>query len=176
MPILGLLAAAVAFGQQGGSGDTTEDDPDHAVKVSDDVLWHLELGDIAEVRTFRYTGSGRAARNTPVILYGYTCCPAAVPSDFNGDGIPDIVWHNRDTGSSGIWFMDRGTRILGSAGLPGWADGDVNWWIAGVADFNGDGKPDLLWRNYGNGRNAVWLLDGTTVISVLELPALPDVT
>jgi hypothetical protein len=99
---------------------------------------------------------------------------APAPSDFNGDGIPDIVWHNRNTGDTGVWFMDSGGRILGSAGLPGWSDGDINWWIAGVADFNRDGKPDLFWRNYGNGRNAVWLLDGTTVLSVIDLPPQPD--
>jgi hypothetical protein len=99
---------------------------------------------------------------------------APAPSDFNGDGIPDIVWHNRNTGNTGVWFMDGGGGVLGSAGLPGWSDGDINWWIAGVADFNGDGKPDLLWRNYGNGRNAVWLMDGTTVVSVVELPPHQD--
>src|SRR5262245_55405629 len=99
-----------------------------------------------------------------------------VPSDFNGDGIPDIVWHNRSTGSTSVWFMDGGTGILGTAGFPDWDTGDVNWWISAVADFNGDGKPDLLWRNYGNGRNVVWLLDGTTLVSVLELPPVQDVT
>ena len=72
---------------------------------------------------------------------------APAPSDFNGDGIPDIVWHNRNTGNTAVWLIDSGGRILGSAGLPGWSDGDINWWIAGVADFNQDGKPDLLWRN-----------------------------
>jgi dipeptidyl aminopeptidase/acylaminoacyl peptidase len=77
MATLGLLAA-VALGQQGGSGDTTENDPDHAVKVSDDVLWNLELGDIAEVRTFRYIGAGRGARNAPMILYGYSYIPKAL--------------------------------------------------------------------------------------------------
>jgi hypothetical protein len=40
--------------------------------------------------------------------------------------------------------------------LPDWGDGDINWWITGVDDFNGDGKADLLWRNYSTGRNAIW--------------------
>jgi hypothetical protein len=61
---LGLLACTSASGQQAGASsgnsDNVENDLDHAIKVSDDVLWHLELDDIAEVRTFRYTGLPRA--------------------------------------------------------------------------------------------------------------------
>jgi hypothetical protein len=31
-------------------------------------------------------------------------------------------------------------------------------------DFNGDGKSDIVWRNYGSGQNAIWYMDGLTVI------------
>jgi dipeptidyl aminopeptidase/acylaminoacyl peptidase len=52
---------------------------DHAVKVSDDVLWRLELGDIAEVRTFSYTGLPRgAATGNPMILYAYSFIPKSL--------------------------------------------------------------------------------------------------
>ena len=33
-----------------------------------------------------------------------------------------------------------------------------DWTLAGIADYNRDGKPDLLWRNI-NGANGVWLMD-----------------
>jgi hypothetical protein len=69
----------------------------------------------------------------------------------------------------------RGTEILGSAALPAWPDGDPNWRIASLIDFNGDGKPDIMWRNYKTGRNAVMLMDGTTLISTLDLPDVTDV-
>ena len=56
----GILATTPATAQQPQPAqeafDASENDLDHAVKVSDDVLRKLELGDIAEVRTFRYTG------------------------------------------------------------------------------------------------------------------------
>ncbi|HKZ55352.1 MAG TPA: Calx-beta domain-containing protein [Anaerolineales bacterium] len=38
------------------------------------------------------------------------------------------------------------------------------------ADFNGDGKPDLLWRNAATGVNFVWLMDGTKVTGGARLP------
>ena len=36
----------------------------------------------------------------------------------------------------------------------------MNWQVVGVADFNGDGKPDLLWQHRTAGALAVWYLDG----------------
>jgi dipeptidyl aminopeptidase/acylaminoacyl peptidase len=73
---LALLGAA--SGQTGSTSEGPENDLDHAVKVSDDVLWHLELGDIAEVGTFRYTGLPRKAGGNPMILYGYSFIPKAL--------------------------------------------------------------------------------------------------
>ncbi len=31
-----------------------------------------------------------------------------------------------------------------------------------VGDFNGDGKPDILWRNTGSGELYLWYMDGTS--------------
>src|SRR6266436_9512521 len=41
--IFGCLMLSVARGQQGSASEGIENDLDHAVKVSDDALWHLEL-------------------------------------------------------------------------------------------------------------------------------------
>jgi hypothetical protein len=43
-----------------------------------------------------------------------------------------------------------------------------------LGDFNGDGKDDILWREDHTGQNAVWLLNGTGVISSGYLPSLTD--
>lgn len=75
---LALFLPALAPAQ---SGDESPSDPDHAVKVSDDILWYLKLGDIAEVDTFRYAGlpAGAPAPGTangnPMILYAYSYIP-----------------------------------------------------------------------------------------------------
>jgi serralysin len=40
----------------------------------------------------------------------------------------------------------------------------TDWKIAGTADFNGDGKSDILWRN-DNGSVALWQMNGATMVS-----------
>ena len=58
------------------ASDAAENDLDRAVKVADDVLWRLELGDIAEVRTFRYTSLPRSTKSkNPLIVYAYSYIP-----------------------------------------------------------------------------------------------------
>jgi len=76
-------------------------------------------------------------------------------SDFNQDGINDIVWRNYVTGQNQIWLM--GASLPSSViQLP--AVSKV-WVLEGVGDFNQDGNLDLLWRRYDNGATAVWYMD-----------------
>ena len=42
-----------------------------------------------------------------------------------------------------------------------------------VGDFNGDGKPDILWQNTSTGERGLYLMDGTTVSSWVSLPTVP---
>ena len=42
---------------------------------------------------------------------------------------------------------------------------DTRWQIRGLADFNGDGKSDILWHHQGTGDLYVWFLDGILVNS-----------
>ncbi len=37
------------------------------------------------------------------------------------------------------------------------------WHVKAAADFNGDGKADILWQN-DNGTPAIWLMDGPNMI------------
>ncbi|MBI1981447.1 MAG: VCBS repeat-containing protein [Methylocystis sp.] len=66
--------------------------------------------------------------------------------DFNNDGSADILWSNLSTGDTVISLMNAGgTAIASSAfvvNLP-----PAAWSVAGVGDFNGDARSDILWRN-----------------------------
>ena len=67
-------------------------------------------------------------------------------SDFNGDGIPDLIWQNDST--RGVTVNYYGGP--GGATYQGWNwlnAGALGWHVVAVADFNGDGQPDLVWQN-----------------------------
>jgi hypothetical protein len=106
-------------------------------------------------------------------------------NDFNGDGYADLLWRNRVNGLVSIWEMN-GTalsafRTVGPSAV------DLDWQIAGTADFNRDGRPDVLWRHRVTGGLLVWLLSSSDFVdsrwlspSVVEdrswaIAALPDI-
>jgi hypothetical protein len=78
--------------------------------------------------------------------------------DFNGDGRSDILWRHQTLGKNSMWLMD-GRSLLGGAG-PIQQVLKPAWKVVGTADFDGDGKCDILWRHAVNGNNSVWLMNG----------------
>ncbi len=85
-------------------------------------------------------------------------------ADFNRDNHTDILWRNYQTGENAVWLMNKTTLINGGDIWLTKVD-DISWKIKGVADFNNDGKVDILWRHDTTGENAVWLMDKTTLIN-----------
>ena len=69
-----------------------------------------------------------------------------------------------------MWLVS-GTTVIGS-GPPGTRSTD--WTIAGIGDFDGDGKADILWRNT-NGALEMWFMNGLAVISTASLGNVPSV-
>ena len=88
--------------------------------------------------------------------------------DFNGDGKPDIVRENTANAARLVSFMD-GTRYMGFAHLTDVGMTKLGWRIAGVGDFNGDGKPDLVGENTIYGRRVVRFMDGTAGVDIARL-------
>jgi hypothetical protein len=85
--------------------------------------------------------------------------------DFDGDGRADVPWRHQGTGASGDNYLYpmAGTAIKPNEGyLRNVAD--MNWHFAARADFNGDGKADILWRNLLTGENYIYLMNGTTIV------------
>jgi hypothetical protein len=84
-----------------------------------------------------------------------------VAADFNGDTRSDILWRNAATGENYLYPMD-GAAILGSEGYLRTV-ADLDWGVAGIGDFDGDGKADILWRNASNGENYIYLMNGAAI-------------
>ena len=68
-----------------------------------------------------------------------------------------LLWQNGN--ALGEWYMD-GTNYIGG-GVFSAAAG--TWSIAGLSDFNGDGKTDILWSD-ASGNLAQWQMDGTSYV------------
>jgi uncharacterized repeat protein (TIGR01451 family) len=93
--------------------------------------------------------------------------------DLDGDGSVDLLWQYATSGHLAAWRM-AGTTF-GSAAVPTPdALPAASWRLGGIGDFDGDGRPDLLWRDQATGANAVWRMDGLARIAAVALPALAD--
>ncbi|HEV2044407.1 MAG TPA: VCBS repeat-containing protein, partial [Sphingomicrobium sp.] len=107
-----------------------------------------------------YSGAGVGGSGPP--RYQIAQIPldwhVAGTGDFDGDGRDDILWRN-DNGSISNWLASSATAAVG-----GFIVNDANafsqvptsWHIAGVGDFNGDGRDDILWRSDA-GQLSNWL-------------------
>jgi hypothetical protein len=73
-----------------------------------------------------------------------------VASDFNGDGLSDILWRNARSGANMIW------RAASSASPQTIGAAAVAMKAVGTGDFDGDGRGDILWRNSSTGVNTIW--------------------
>jgi hypothetical protein len=81
--------------------------------------------------------------------------------DFGGDGRSDVLWRNSLTGENYLFPM-HGTAILPGEGHVRTV-ADQDWQVVGTGDFNGDGRVDILWRNFNTGENYLYLMHGTTI-------------
>lgn len=87
-------------------------------------------------------------------LYQLTAVPLEMHGDYNADGRDDIVLRHNGTGDVAIWIMNGST--ITTSGFPGSTGTNQ---IAGIGDFNGDGKSDLLLRD-SLGTLGIWFLNG----------------
>lgn len=80
--------------------------------------------------------------------------------DLDADGRADLLWRHDTAAWLSVWFTGR--YEVGQAGPTwmnnGYASG-LDWKVQGVADFNGDGHADILWR-HDTGPVGIWFMNG----------------
>ena len=119
-----------------------------------DLVWQDNSTGQVNVNYYDGTGGatflGWALLNSGTGTSGWKVVGAA---DFDGNGVPDLVWQNQSTGQVNVNYYG-GT---GGATFIGWAllnsgAGTSGWKVVAVADFDGNGVPDLVWQNQSTGQ------------------------
>ncbi len=95
----------------------------------------------------------------------------AAAADFNGNGHKDLLFQGTN-GQSKTWLLN-GNMITGSSLLRSGFAMPASWRLVASADFNRDGKSDILWQNTSGTMN-VWLMNGLTYTTNRTItPAAP---
>jgi hypothetical protein len=124
-----------------------------------DLVWqHQTTGQVGVWFMNGTSQTGWSYFDTPQVTA--TNWKIVATGDFNSDGRADLVYQNQITGEISMWFMKGITHVHARPNPPQLPDS--NWKIVGADDFDGDGKPDLVWQNLSTGHIGVWFMDGVT--------------
>lgn len=124
-------------------------------------VWHMRDSTLQSVPS-------QATVTARLGLTGTTISAAVMigSGDFNADGASDILWRERVTASSAevyVTLLDADGNVVNPAGHPSNSVPGVRalgtiaigTTMAGIGDFNADGRADILWR-HENGQPEIW--------------------
>jgi subtilisin-like proprotein convertase family protein len=83
-------------------------------------------------------------------------------ADMNADGKPDLLFQHTTSNQLAVWFMNGINLTSGSMLVPS-APSDASFKAVALADYNGDGKADIVF--YNNQVLATWFMDGATMLN-----------
>ena len=118
----------------------------------DDILWRHADGTLSNWLATAAGGYTPNDANAAVVVP--TAWHVVGTGDFNGDGRDDILWRHNDGTLSNWLGQANGGFVANDANAA--APVPTAWHVAGVGDFNGDGRDDILWRN-DDGQLSNWL-------------------
>ncbi|HET7127047.1 MAG TPA: VCBS repeat-containing protein [Lysobacter sp.] len=94
--------------------------------------------------------------------------------DFDGNGLADILSRDPTSGLNHVQFgaMVGNFIIEGATTYQQLPTVGLAWKVAGVGDFDGDGRSDILWRDASTGANSIWR--SGNVATRLKIASVPN--
>jgi hypothetical protein len=85
--------------------------------------------------------------------------------DFAGSGKKNqLLWRNSSTGQLYMQTVNVSGGVFSQSGSLFYTEPNLQWTVIDAADFNGDGKTDILYRNTATGQVYMMLMNGTSTI------------
>ncbi|WP_438042264.1 FG-GAP repeat domain-containing protein [Sorangium sp. So ce128] len=85
------------------------------------------------------------------------------PTDFNRDGMADVLWNNAGQNLMAVWLMNDSQLLAPGPNIPG-PIGD-GWEAISAGDFDYDGMADVFWYNSPQNLLAIWLMKGSQLLA-----------
>jgi hypothetical protein len=137
-----------------------------------DLLWWNAVTGQVHVMLMNGTTIKRA---TTVYTEPDTQWRIAGAADFTRSGKQNqLVWRHASTGQVYMMTLAISDSAITPSGQVIYQEPDAAWKIVGIADFDGDGEADLLWRHDTTGRVHMMLMDGPVIRSQGAIYQEPD--
>jgi hypothetical protein len=147
-----------------------------------DLVLHSPQRD--EVQIWRLQADGQVqpisvqGPNSQILRTGNRDWQLVGLADLTGDQQLDLVWQNRNADAVAFWQLNAQQQVTQYDVLRDrqgnlLKTGNSNWQIQGVADFDGDGDRDLLYRLPALNHTAIVRLEQTTFIDAHLIAAAP---
>jgi hypothetical protein len=98
----------------------------------------------------------------------------AATGDLDGDGRADLLWRD-SAGGFYVWITGLGafnTNDLSLTDQGALPNPGLEWSVAAMADMDGDGKADILFRRASDGVNYLWRMNGKAIASQAGIGAV----
>jgi len=91
--------------------------------------------------------------------------------DYDGDGTADVLWEDLQSGDLVIWYLDAGQPIRTEELDMGSLEFSGDWKVGGSADFDADGRDEVLVFSRSLGVAEIFSLGGNAAASDMRIDA-----
>ena len=126
------------------------------------ILWRNKDGSLAVWCGSNTSTDSHGVAALNILAYNHAPISSdwsiSATGDFDGDGKGDLLWRNAD-GALSTWSATVASNAPSFSENTYFHDSiDTRWKVEGAADFTGDGRADILWRN-DDGSLSTWTAD-----------------